>query len=62
MKYDENATIERLVFAILCFLSIFGLLFLAINIFRNKKLQAHPQMLIAYICMAEACMSYNAVV
>ena len=40
--------------------SILGLLFVATTIIYNKKLQAHPQMLIAFICIAEACMSYNA--
>jgi hypothetical protein len=54
--------VERFSFAILCFLSITGLIFVAITIFRNPKLQAHPQMLIAYICLAEACMSFNALV
>ena len=41
-------------------LSILGLLFVATTIIYNRKLQAHPQMLIAFICIAEACMSYNA--
>jgi len=53
---------ERFFFASLCFFSIFGLLFIAITIFRNPKLQAHPQKLIAYICVAEACMSWNALI
>ena len=51
---------ERFSFASLCFLSITGLIFIAITIFRNPKLQAHPQKLIAYICVVEACMSWNA--
>lgn len=37
-----------------------GLIFIATTIMFNKKLQTHPQMLIAWICVAEACMSYNA--
>ena len=44
------------------FFSTFGLLFVALTIFNYKKLQSHPQMLIAYICMAEACMSWNALI
>ena len=59
---DPKVDIERFAFSGLCLWSIAGLIFVAITIFRNKKLQAHPQMLIAYICMAEACMSYNALI
>ena len=40
--------------------SIAGLTFVSMTIFFNKKLQAHPQPLIAYICIAEALMAYNA--
>jgi hypothetical protein len=61
-KSNEESQIYRLVFFGLCFLSVFGLAFVAITIFSNKKLQAHPQMLIAYICVAEACMSFNGLV
>lgn len=28
----------------------------------DKKLQSHPQPMIAWICIAEACMSYNALI
>ncbi len=59
---NSKVDMERFLFSGLCFCSITGLIFVAITIFRNKKLQAHPQMLIAYICMAEACMSYNALI
>lgn len=51
-----------LIYIVLWLLSTVGLLFIATTIFYNQKLQAHPQMLIAYICMAECCMSYNALV
>ena len=44
----------------LFFFSVAGLIFVAQTIFYNPKLQTHPQMVIAYICMAEAMMSYNA--
>ena len=50
----------RLVFFVLVVLSIMGLMFVSQTIFFNKNLQAHPQMLIAYICVSEAAMSYNA--
>ena len=61
-KSTEDSQIYRLLFFSLCFLSILGLAFVAMTIFSNKKLQAHPQMLIAYICVAEACMSFNGLV
>ena len=41
-------------------LSVLGLIFIASTIVYNDKLQTHPQPLIATICIAEACMSYNA--
>lgn len=50
------------IYILLWLFSTVGLLFVATTIFYNQKLQAHPQMLIAYICMAEACMSYNALI
>ena len=37
-----------------------GSVFVAATIFYSKKLQAHPQPLIAYICMCEAISSFNA--
>jgi hypothetical protein len=49
-------------YTVLWLLSTIGLIFIATTIFYQKKLQAHPQMLIAYICMAEACMSFNALI
>lgn len=39
-----------------------GLLIIAFTIMLSSKLQAHPQPLIAWICIAEACMSYNALI
>ena len=39
-----------------------GLVFVACTIFYSKKLQAHPQPMIAIICMSEALMSWNALV
>ena len=47
---------------ILWLLSTIGLVFVAQTILYNKQLQGHPQMLIAYICMAECCMSWNALI
>ena len=49
-------------YVILFFTSSILLIFVAQTILQNKSLQAHPQMLIAYICMAEACMSWNALI
>lgn len=37
-----------------------GTVFVATTIFYSKKLQTHPQPLIAYICICEALSSYNA--
>ena len=52
----------RLVFCVLFLISVAGLIFIAATIMFNKKLQSHPQPLIAWICLAEACMSFNALV
>ena len=57
---QQDIAIERFLFAGLFTLSVCGLLFIASTIFSTKKLQAHPQPLIAWICVAEAMMSYNA--
>ena len=51
-----------LAFTILFVLSALGLIFIASTIIYNRKLQSHPQMLIAQICIAEGCMSWNAFV
>ena len=62
--YDSN-TGDYAWFAVYAFLfgfSVMGLLFVAQTIFYNPKLQTHPQKMIAFICMAEAMMSYNALV
>ncbi|MFO0116786.1 MAG: hypothetical protein ACK521_03965 [bacterium] len=40
--------------------SIAGLAFVSMTIIFDKRLRAHPQPLIAYICIVEALMSYNA--
>lgn len=58
---NDNYTLTFFYLGLWLFSTI-GLLFVATTIFYNKKLQAHPQMLIAYICMAECCMSYNALI
>ena len=59
-SFDTQKDTTRLIFVILFMLSITGLIFIATTIMFNKKLQSHPQPLIAWICVAEACMSYNA--
>ena len=62
-KLNQNdVEIERFVFAGLFTLSVAGLLFIASTIFSTKKLQSHPQPLIAWICVAEALMSFNALI
>lgn len=43
-------------------LSMFGSMFVATIIFSSKKLQVHPQRLIAYTCMSEAISSFNGVI
>ena len=52
----------RLICAVLFFISVCGLIFIATTIMFNKKLQTPPQPMIAWICIAEACMSYNALI
>jgi hypothetical protein len=39
--------------------SMLGSMFVATMIFTSKKLQVHPQRLIAYTCMSEAISSFN---
>ena len=51
-----------MLFCILFAASVIGLLFIAATIRSNKVLQTHPQTMIAWICLAEACMSYNALI
>jgi hypothetical protein len=41
-------------------MSIAGLAFVSLTILFDKRLRAHPQPLIAYICIVEALMSWNA--
>lgn len=63
--YDNPSSHDygtMILYVILFGISVVGLLFVAQTIFYNPKLQTHPQMMIAYICMAEAMMSYNALV
>ena len=55
-----NSDLIRLIFALLFFFSVMGLIFIATTIMYSNKLQSHPQPMIAWICIAEACMSYNA--
>ena len=55
-KYD----VIRLAFFILFMFSVMGLIFIATTIMYSNKLQSHPQPMIAWICIAEACMSFNA--
>jgi hypothetical protein len=52
----------RFFFAGLAGFSIIGLSFIATTIFMNKKLQGHPQPMIAIMCVVEACMAYNALI
>ena len=41
---------------------MFGSMFVATMIFSSKKLQVHPQRLIAYTCLSEAISSFNGVI
>ena len=60
---DSNkGDLLRLVFFILFVFSVMGLIFIATTIMYSEKLQSHPQPMIAWICIAEACMSYNALI
>lgn len=43
-------------------LSMIGSIFVATMIFSSKKLQVHPQRLIAYTCLSEAISSFNGVI
>jgi len=47
---------------ILSFMSMLGSVFVATTIIYSKKLQVHPQRLIAYTCMSEAISSFNGVI
>jgi len=55
-----SSNLVTVIFVSLFVLSVTGLLFIAASIFFSDKLQSHPQPMIAWICIAEACMSYNA--
>lgn len=57
---DHHSQVQRGIFSVLAILSIISLMVVAISIFRNKKLKAHPSPLIARICIAEAAMCWNA--
>ena len=57
---SRNSDLIRLIFLILFVFSVLGLVFIATTIMYSSKLQSHPQPMIAWICIAEACMSYNA--
>ena len=58
---DKTSTdVYMFTFVSLFIISVLGLLFIASTIFYNNKLQSHPQPMIAWICIAEACMSWNA--
>ena len=58
---DTTSTdVYMFTFVSLFIISVLGLLFIASTIFYNNKLQSHPQPMIAWICIAEACMSWNA--
>ena len=50
----------RATFCILFVASVAGLAFVSMTIIYNTRLQSHPQPLIAYICIVEALMAYNA--
>jgi len=54
--------VSNFIFFVLFVLSVMGLSFVALTIMLNKKLQSHPQPLIAVICTMEALMSYNALI
>lgn len=43
-------------------MSMIGSIFVATMIFSSKKLQVHPQRLIAYTCLSEAISSFNGVI
>ena len=57
---STKTDIITLIFVVLFSLSVLGLIFIATTILYSSKLQTHPQPMIAYICIAEACMSWNA--
>ena len=51
--------LENALMIFISFLSMFGSMFVATMIFTSKKLQVHPQTLIAYTCLSEAISSFN---
>jgi hypothetical protein len=64
MNKDSNSSelkqVQRAIFSALAIMSILGLGIVALTIFKNKKLNAHPSPLIARICLVEAVMCWNA--
>jgi hypothetical protein len=56
--YDFNLS-ENAIVIFISFLSMIGSMFVATMIFSSKKLQAHPQRLIAFTCMSEGISSLN---
>jgi len=56
---DKTEYVKRAFYVGLGFLSIVGLCTVAMSIFYNKKLGAHPSPLIARICLVEAIMCWN---
>ena len=64
LYFATSHTVMILTFicAVLFAISTIALLSIASSIFFNSKLRTHPQLLIAWICIAEACMSFNALI
>jgi hypothetical protein len=52
----------KFTYVTLAVLSMFGSTLVATTIIYNKKLQTHPQPLIALICLAEGLACYNALI
>ena len=59
---DYVTEMIKLLLFVIFLVSVSGLMVIAGTIITNKKLQAHPQPMIAVICIVEACMSFNALI
>ena len=51
-----------LIYTLMAFCSIICLCIVALSIFYNKELRLHPSPIIAFICICEAIMSWNALI
>ena len=59
---NQSSYLQKFFYIFVATLSMTGSILVALSIFYNKKLQAHPQYLIACICICEGISCFNGVV